>query len=129
MLTSPRSSSALPATIFIGQEPSARCMVGTQSRACSAASTWPPTSIAMAASTWFQMSTCSPTVQGTAPHGSCIAAIAAAVSAPCWAVRIASTYGSCASGSVIGDRGLGLAEVEDHALADQRVEDLADVLE
>ena len=30
MLTSPRSSSAAPLTIFIGHEPSARCMVGTQ---------------------------------------------------------------------------------------------------
>ena len=30
MLTSPRSSSTSPATIFIGHEPSARCIVGTQ---------------------------------------------------------------------------------------------------
>ena len=48
----------------------------------------------IAASTWFQMSTCSPVVHGTAPHGSCIAAIAAAVSATCWAVMIPSTCGS-----------------------------------
>jgi hypothetical protein len=47
----------------------------------------------MAASTWFQMSTCSPTVHGTAPDGSCIPAIAAALSATWSAVRMPSTYG------------------------------------
>src|SRR4051795_9447443 len=127
MLTSPRSSSTRPPTTFIGKEPSARCIVGTHAYAASAASTCPPTSIAIAASTWFQTSTCSPTVQGTAPDGSCIAAIEAAVSATCAAVSTPSTYGTWASGSAIGDRApdLGLAEVEDHALADQRIQDLA----
>ena len=94
MLTSPRSSSAAPLTIFIGHEPSARWMVGTQAYACSAASTWPPTSIAIAASTWFQMSTCSPTVHGTAPHGSCMAAMDAALSATSAAESTPSTLGS-----------------------------------
>jgi hypothetical protein len=45
----------------------------------------------MAASTWFQMSTCSPVVHGTAPQGSCIAAIARAVSATCSEVSSPST--------------------------------------
>ena len=40
----------------------------------------------IAASTWFQMSTCSPTVHGTAPHGSCMAAIEAALCAT-WAAE------------------------------------------
>ena len=39
MLTSPRASSTTPPTIFIGQEPSARCIVGIQAKARSAAST------------------------------------------------------------------------------------------
>src|SRR3954454_22980773 len=76
----------------------------------------------MAASTWFQMSTCSPTVHGTAPEGSCMAAIEAAVSATCSLVRMPSTDGTSLSRSGMGHRGLGLAEVEHHALADQRVE-------
>ena len=61
-----------------------RCIVGTQSSARSAATTSPPTSSAMAPSTWFQMSVCSPGVHGIAPLGSCIAAIDRAVSAT-WA--------------------------------------------
>src|ERR1700755_2506862 len=96
------------------------------------------------------MSTCSPTLHGTAPHGSCIATMDAAVAATCSAVRMPSTQGSCPRGSGMrGPRGIvdwrraagegqdfvgcsccfRLAEVEDHALADQRVEDLAGVLE
>jgi hypothetical protein len=54
-----------------------------QEYAASAASTCPPTSIAIAASTWFQTSTCSPVVHGTAPSGSCTAAMDAAVWATC----------------------------------------------
>ena len=91
MLTSPRSSSGWPLTIFIGNEPSARWIVGIHAYARSAAVTWPPTSIAIAPSTWFQMSTCSPTVHGMAPHGSCIAAIDAAVSAMSTALSTPST--------------------------------------
>src|SRR4051794_31863746 len=71
------------------------------------------------------MSVCSPTVHGTAPDGSCIAAIEAAVSATCSAARMPSTYGRRASGSAMRDFGIRLAEVEHHALADQRVEDPA----
>ncbi len=48
----------------------------------------------MAASTWFQMSTCSPTVHGTAPQGSCMAAMAAALSATWAAESTPSTLGS-----------------------------------
>ena len=48
---------------------------GTSRNARSDASTWPPTSSAIADSTWFQTSVCSPTVHGTAPSGSCMAAI------------------------------------------------------
>src|SRR3954453_633542 len=131
MFTSPRWSSTTPPTIFIGPEPSARCRVRTHAYARSAASTWPPTSSAMAASTWFQTSVCSPVVHGIAPEGSCIAAMDAAVSATCAAVSTPSTYGIRASGSAIdlrsGVRGdVGLAEVQHHALADQGVEHLAD---
>src|SRR5919107_1514513 len=79
----------------------------------------------MAASTWFQMSVCWPVVHGTAPDGSCIAAIAAAVSATCSGARMPSTYGIRASPSAICRARSGLAEVEHHALADQRVEDPA----
>src|SRR6478609_2709148 len=125
MLTSPRWSSTSPPTIFIGHEPSARCSVGTHAYARSAAATCPPASSAIAASTWFQMSVCSPIVQGTAPDGSCIAAIEAAVSATCSAVRMPSTYGIRASGSAIDSAGVRLPEVEHHALADHRVEDPA----
>src|SRR4051812_40060632 len=74
--------------------------------------------MAIAASTWFHTSVCSPVVHGTEPHPSCIAAMDAAVSATCAALRMPSRYGSRAVGSVIG----GLAEVQHHALADQRVE-------
>ena len=82
-----------PTTISIGQDPSARWVRAHQSYARSAASTCPPTSIAIAPSTWFQTSVFSPGVQGTAPLGSCIAAIERAVSATCSAVRIPSTAG------------------------------------
>ena len=79
MLVSPLASSTSPPTIFIGQEPSWRWLRSHQAYAASAASTCPATSSAIAASTWFQTSTCSPVVHGTAPSGSCIEAIDAAV--------------------------------------------------
>ncbi len=83
MLVSPLASSTSPATVFIAQEPSWRWLRSHQEYAASAASTSPATSSAIAASTWFQTSTCSPVVHGTAPSGSCIDAIEAAVWATC----------------------------------------------
>ena len=83
MLVSPLASSTTPPTVFIGQEPSWRWVRSHQAYAASAASTCPATSIAIAASTWFQTSTCSPTFQGTAPSGSCTSAMEAAVWATC----------------------------------------------
>src|SRR6476469_1962657 len=127
MLVSPEGSSTAPSTIFIGHEPSARWVAQAHAYARSAASGCPPTSSAIADSRWFHTSVCSPGVQGTAPSGSCIAAIDAAVRATSTWLRTPSTDGtqgtSCASG------GIGLAEVEDEALADERVEHLAGVLE
>ena len=79
MLISPRASSTSPPTIFIGHEPSARCMrrhpvVARARRPRPGRRRAAPSR----ASTWFQTSMCSPTVHGIAPHGSCIAAIEAA---------------------------------------------------
>ena len=131
MLTSPRSSSGSPPTIFIGNEPSARCIVGTQSSACSAASTSPPTSSAIARLDVVPdvgvLADASTGSRRTAPASR---AIEAAVSATCAGgedaldVRAAGEAVDARRPSVFG-----LAEVEHHALADQRVEDLAGVLE
>src|SRR4051812_43185420 len=73
----------------------------------------------MAASTWFQASTCpagypsKAAYQGMAPEGSCWPAMVSAVARTCARVRI------CRSAH-IGR----LCQVDDHALPDQRVEHL-----
>src|SRR5436190_4142360 len=74
----------------------------------------------MAASTWFQMSVCSPVVHGMPPSGSCMRAIDAAVAATSSALRIPSTNGRC--WLMPGSRGL--SEVEHHAVADDRIQGL-----
>src|SRR5690606_26519732 len=122
MLVSAPSSAIAPSTNLIGQVPSGRWVVRHHSYARSAASTSPATSSAIAASTWFQTSTLSPTVQGIAPSASCIPTIVAAVRATSSAVRTPSRKGIC---GLTGRSGPGLAEVEHHALADERVEQLA----
>ena len=91
MLVSPLWSSISPPTIFIGHEPSSRWVSRHHWNARSDASTWPPTSSAIADSMWFQTSVCSPTVHGTAPSGSCMAAIDAAVCSTCADVSSPST--------------------------------------
>ena len=96
MLVSPEWSSTSPTTIFIGHEPSARCVSRAQAKARSAASRWSPTTSAIAASRWFHTSVCSPGVHGIAPDGSCTAAMVAAVCSTWARVRIASTDGGSA---------------------------------
>ena len=61
-----------------------------------------------------------PTVQGTAPSGSCIATIEAAVSATCGGGQDAADAGHLVART--SEASLGLVQVQHHALADQRVE-------
>src|SRR4051794_4490997 len=113
MLVSPLASSTTPPTVFIGHEPSCRCVRRTHCHARSAASCRPVSRSAMAASTWFHTSVCPPTVHGIAPSGSWTASMARPESTSCSSVR--------SSGSIAGSR---LVEVDDQALPDQRVERL-----
>ena len=85
MFDSVLASSTSPATMRIGQEPSGRWVRAHQSYAAAAASSWPPTTSAIAPSTWFHASVCSPGDQGIAPSGSCIPAMLAA-DAAIWSV-------------------------------------------
>ena len=81
MLVSPLASSTASPMIFIGQEPSARWLrQAPVVRRLGGLRPRPPTSSAIAASTWFQTSMCSPTAHGMPPSACWTAAIAAAVS-------------------------------------------------
>src|SRR5687767_2201761 len=125
MLVSPLASSTASPMIFIGQEPSSRWFAAHHSYAASAAATSPPTSSAIAPSTWFQTSMCSPTAHGTPPSSCWTAAIAAAVSTTWAAWSSPGTSGMSHVLSVMRSAvRVRLLEVEDEALPDQRVQRL-----
>src|SRR4051812_4618831 len=92
----------------IAQAPSAACVWRNQAYAARASSSRPQSVNAIAHSTWSHASVC-PSAQGSAPLGCCARAMLSTVS------RSSSEVRSCT-----GHRRL--AQVDDDALADQRVE-------
>ena len=64
-----------PLRIWIGQEPSGRCIVRHHSNAARAGSSNPAVVSAIAFSTWSQGSVWPPSNHGIAPEHSCVAAI------------------------------------------------------
>src|SRR3954453_1872454 len=114
MFVSALGSSTTPAVNRIGHEPSSCWVARHHSYARRAAFSSPPSTKPIAASTWFHTSVCVPSLHGNAPSACCTRAMEAAVARTSAGDRGPSRAGMSAD--------MGLAQVDDQALADQRVQ-------